>query len=122
MIPIRRQVWLHSNSDIPKDGPENAHLTVYFNHMCGRFAQHLSWEQIHRLVGLIGATRNLAPRCNISPFNARAETLATEKPMWRFVLANAYQCFSAYACNVGPRSSGRWRPQDEERSHLAGEG
>ena len=35
--------------------------------MCGRFTQHLSWEEIHRLADLIGRPRNLAPRYNIAP-------------------------------------------------------
>jgi len=35
--------------------------------MCGRFTQHLSWAELHRLAGLIGKPRNLAPRYNIAP-------------------------------------------------------
>ena len=35
--------------------------------MCGRFTQHLSWAELHRLADLIGQPRNLAPRFNISP-------------------------------------------------------
>ena len=35
--------------------------------MCGRFTQHLSWAEIHRLADLIGQPRNLAPRYNIAP-------------------------------------------------------
>ncbi len=35
--------------------------------MCGRFTQHLSWEELHRLAGLIGQPPNLAPRYNIAP-------------------------------------------------------
>jgi putative SOS response-associated peptidase YedK len=35
--------------------------------MCGRFTQHLSWAEIHRLAGLIGQPRNLSPRFNIAP-------------------------------------------------------
>jgi|GEM_PF-1573385 len=35
--------------------------------MCGRFTQHLSWEELHWLAGLIGQPRNLAPRYNIAP-------------------------------------------------------
>jgi putative SOS response-associated peptidase YedK len=35
--------------------------------MCGRFTQHLSWEELHRLANLIGQPRNLAPRYNIAP-------------------------------------------------------
>ena len=35
--------------------------------MCGRFTQHLSWAELHRLAGLIGQPRNLAPRYNIAP-------------------------------------------------------
>jgi putative SOS response-associated peptidase YedK len=35
--------------------------------MCGRFTQNLSWAEIHRLAGLIGEPRNLAPRYNIAP-------------------------------------------------------
>ena len=35
--------------------------------MCGRFTQNLSWAEIHRLAGLIGQPRNLAPRFNIAP-------------------------------------------------------
>ncbi|WP_292533221.1 SOS response-associated peptidase [Methylocystis sp.] len=35
--------------------------------MCGRFTQHLSWEELHRLADLIGQPRNLAPRYNIAP-------------------------------------------------------
>ena len=38
--------------------------------MCGRFTQHLSWAEIHRLAGLIGQPRNLAPRYNIAPTTA----------------------------------------------------
>ncbi len=29
--------------------------------MRGRFTQHLSWEELHRLADLIGQPRNLAP-------------------------------------------------------------
>ncbi|MGE4172760.1 MAG: SOS response-associated peptidase [Methylocystis sp.] len=35
--------------------------------MCGRFTQHLSWEELRRLADLIGQPRNLAPRYNIAP-------------------------------------------------------
>ena len=35
--------------------------------MCGRFTQHLSWAELHRLADLIGQPRNLAPRYNIAP-------------------------------------------------------
>ena len=35
--------------------------------MCGRFTQHLSWEELHRLADLIGQPRNLAPRYNFAP-------------------------------------------------------
>lgn len=35
--------------------------------MCGRFTQHLSWEELHRLANLIGKPRNLEPRYNIAP-------------------------------------------------------
>jgi len=35
--------------------------------MCGRFTQHLSWEELHRLANLIGQPRNLQPRYNIAP-------------------------------------------------------
>src|SRR5208283_5451314 len=35
--------------------------------MCGRFTQHLSWAEMHRLAGIIGQPRNLAPRFNIAP-------------------------------------------------------
>lgn len=38
-----------------------------FATMCGRFTQHLSWEELHRLADLIGQPRNLAPRYNIAP-------------------------------------------------------
>ncbi len=41
--------------------------TVYAPAMCGRFTQNLSWAEIHRLAGLIGQPRNLAPRFNIAP-------------------------------------------------------
>lgn len=35
-----------------------------------RFTQHLSWEQIHQVAGLIGQPRNLPPRFNIAPTTA----------------------------------------------------
>lgn len=35
--------------------------------MCGRFTQHLSWEELHRLADLVGQPRNLGPRYNIAP-------------------------------------------------------
>jgi putative SOS response-associated peptidase YedK len=35
--------------------------------MCGRFTQHLSWEELQRLADLIGRPRNLRPRFNIAP-------------------------------------------------------
>lgn len=35
--------------------------------MCGRFTQHLSWEELQRLADLIGQPRNLRPRYNIAP-------------------------------------------------------
>ena len=38
--------------------------------MCGRFTQHLSWEEIRRLADLVGQPRNLAPRYNIAPTTA----------------------------------------------------
>lgn len=38
--------------------------------MCGRFTQHLSWAEIHRLAGLIGQPRNLPSRFNIAPTTA----------------------------------------------------
>ncbi len=46
---------------------EPARVTV--SAMCGRFTQnlYLSWAEIHRLAGLIGQPRNLAPRFNIAP-------------------------------------------------------
>ena len=40
---------------------------MYAPTMCGRFTQNLSWAEIHRLAGLIGQPRNLAPRFNIAP-------------------------------------------------------
>ncbi len=40
---------------------------MYAPAMCGRFTQNLSWAEIHRLAGLIGERRNLAPRYNIAP-------------------------------------------------------
>lgn len=46
--------------------------------MCGRFTQHLSWEEIHRLAGLIGAPRNLRPRYNIAP-TTRIEVMRPAK-------------------------------------------
>lgn len=45
-------------------------LLQYRPAMCGRFTQHLSWAQIHRLAGLIGQPRNLPPRYNIAPTTA----------------------------------------------------
>jgi putative SOS response-associated peptidase YedK len=38
----------------------------YTRTMCGRFTQHLSWEELHRLADLIGQPRDLAPRYNIA--------------------------------------------------------
>ncbi|MFO1126108.1 MAG: SOS response-associated peptidase [Methylocystis sp.] len=35
--------------------------------MCGRFTQHLSWEELQRLADLIGQARNLQPRYNVAP-------------------------------------------------------
>ncbi|TLG77794.1 SOS response-associated peptidase family protein [Methylocystis sp. B8] len=35
--------------------------------MCGRFTQHLSWDELHWLAGLIGQPRNLALRYSIAP-------------------------------------------------------
>lgn len=35
--------------------------------MCGRFTQALSWQELHRLAGLIGQPRNLAPHYNLAP-------------------------------------------------------
>jgi putative SOS response-associated peptidase YedK len=35
--------------------------------MCGRFTQHLSWEELQRLADLIGQPRNLQPRYNVAP-------------------------------------------------------
>ncbi|HMK90486.1 MAG TPA: SOS response-associated peptidase [Methylocystis sp.] len=35
--------------------------------MCGRFTQHLSWEELHRLADLVGRPPNLRPRYNIAP-------------------------------------------------------
>ena len=35
--------------------------------MCGRFTQHLSWAELHRLTDLIGQPRNFGPRYNIAP-------------------------------------------------------
>jgi putative SOS response-associated peptidase YedK len=47
--------------------------------MCGRFTQHLSWEEIHRLANLIGTRRNLAPRYNIAPTTPIEVLRASEK-------------------------------------------
>lgn len=35
--------------------------------MCGRFTQHLSWQQLVELYGLTGTPLNLEPRFNIAP-------------------------------------------------------
>lgn len=35
----------------------------------GRFTQHPSWEELHRLADLIGQPRNLAPRYNFARQN-----------------------------------------------------
>ena len=35
--------------------------------MCGRFTQRLSWRELHELMDLIGAARNLRPRYNVAP-------------------------------------------------------
>jgi putative SOS response-associated peptidase YedK len=35
--------------------------------ICGRFTQHLSWDELHRLADLIGPPRNLRPRYNVAP-------------------------------------------------------
>lgn len=35
--------------------------------MCGRFTQHFTWRELHDLLGLVGAPRNLEPRYNVSP-------------------------------------------------------
>ena len=35
--------------------------------MCGRFTQRLSWAELHELMDLIGAPRNLQPRYNVAP-------------------------------------------------------
>ncbi|TLG77787.1 SOS response-associated peptidase family protein [Methylocystis sp. B8] len=45
---------------------QNAPASCYAP-VSGRFTQHLSWEELHRLAGLIGQPRNLAPRYNIAP-------------------------------------------------------
>lgn len=44
-----------------------AYIRNWACYMCGRFTQHLSWEELHRLADLIGQPRNLAPRYNIAP-------------------------------------------------------
>ncbi|WP_246657298.1 SOS response-associated peptidase [Methylocystis sp. B8] len=44
--------------------------------MCGRFTQHLSWEELHRLADLIGQPRNLVPRYT-SRRRRRSKRLAT---------------------------------------------
>ena len=46
---------------------DRAARPFYLDPMCGRFTQHLSWAEIHRLADLIGQPRNLAPRFNIAP-------------------------------------------------------
>ena len=46
---------------------DRATRPFYLDPMCGRFTQHLSWAEIHRLADLIGQPRNLAPRFNIAP-------------------------------------------------------
>ena len=46
---------------------DRAAQPFYLGLMCGRFTQHLSWAEIHRLADLIGQPRNLAPRFNIAP-------------------------------------------------------
>jgi putative SOS response-associated peptidase YedK len=35
--------------------------------MCGRFTQHYTWREVHDLLDLVGAARNLEPRYNIAP-------------------------------------------------------
>jgi putative SOS response-associated peptidase YedK len=42
--------------------------------MCGRFTQHLSWAELHRLADLVGQPSNLRPRYNIAP-TARIEVI-----------------------------------------------
>ena len=35
--------------------------------MCGRFTQRYTWSEVHALLSVIGAAKNLRPRYNIAP-------------------------------------------------------
>ena len=59
--------------------------------MCGRFTQHLSWEELQRLADLIGQPRNLAPRYNIAlrrrskSFGLRRAAMSLSPMRWGLV-------------------------------------
>lgn len=62
--------------------------------MCGRFTQHLSWEELQRLADLIGQPRNLQPRYNVAPTTAieviRATPAGNELVQMRWGFAPAW--------------------------------
>ena len=35
--------------------------------MCGRFTQYVTWAEVHAILDMAGATRNLGPHDNIPP-------------------------------------------------------
>ena len=90
-----------------------------------RITQNLSWAEIHRLAGLIGQPRNLAPRFNIAPTTPieviRAAAAGNELvPMywglvpswWKKPLADLPSTFNARAETVAER------PRAVQRSLL----
>jgi putative SOS response-associated peptidase YedK len=45
--------------------------------MCGGFTQHYTWREIHGLIGLVGAGRNVEPRYNVAPTSSIDVVLPT---------------------------------------------
>lgn len=62
--------------------------------MCGRFTQHLSWQQLVELYGLTGTPLNLEPRFNIAPttqvLTVRADGKGRYASMMRWGLIPAW--------------------------------
>ena len=84
--------------------------------MCGRFTQHLSWAELHRLADLVGQPRNLRPRYNIAPTTQievirptpAGNELAPMRwglipPWWKKPLSELPSTFNARAETVGEK-------------------
>ncbi len=87
--------------------------------MCGRFTQRLSWEELHELLDLVGAPRNLRPRYNVAPSQDVAVARTTDGaralamlrwgliPAWAKDPTIAWKLINARSETVGEKPSFR---------------